>query len=63
MSRLRGFESRRRSREFVRLVAEGAPAAEAAREAGVSPTAALKLLDDRLLWQVFVATRRGVAAA
>lgn len=57
MAQLRGLEARRREREFVRLLASGLSARQAAADAGVSPARALRLLSDPALWQVFVQSR------
>lgn len=59
--RPRGFESRRRTREFLRLLAEGESPLAAAREASVSPSRALRLLDDPGVRAVLVEARRTAA--
>ncbi len=56
------LESRRRTREFVRQVAVGVSLPDAAQAAGVSPTRALRLLDDPTLLQVAAKARAEAAA-
>lgn len=58
--RPRGFESRRRTQEFLRLVAEGSGLLEAARAAGMSPERALRLLDEPAVLAVVLASRDGM---
>lgn len=61
--RPRREESDERSRAFVRRVTEGCSLADAARRSRLSPTKALRLLEDPVLLQVVVATRLDVPVA
>lgn len=61
--RPRGFESRRRTKELVRLVSIGTPLVVAARESGVKPARVLRLLDDPAFFDVVVAAKRSGLAA
>lgn len=54
-------ETRRRTREFVRLVSAGVCLAQAQRDAGVAPTRALELLDDPAVFAVAAAARAEAA--
>lgn len=61
--RPRKGEADERVRAFVRLVSAGGSLADAARSSRVSPAKALRLLEDPVLLQVALATRRDVPVA
>lgn len=61
--RPRKVESDERSRAFVRQVMAGGSLVDAVRSSRLSPSRALRLLDDPVFLQVVLVTRRAVKEA